>query len=32
MTLLGEPNDEGIPVIRDMLGPGEDSMVFEMKI
>ncbi len=29
MTLLGETNDDGIPVMKDYSGPGEDLVVFE---
>ena len=32
MRLLGEPNADGIPVVRDYRGPGEDRVVFEMAI
>lgn len=28
MTLQGEPNEEGIPVVRDYSGPGQDRVVF----
>jgi ribosomal protein S18 acetylase RimI-like enzyme len=28
MQLLGEPNERGIPVVRDYRGPGEDRVVF----
>ncbi len=28
MTLLGEPNEAGLPVIRDYAGPGQDRVVF----
>jgi GNAT superfamily N-acetyltransferase len=32
MRLLGEPNAEGIPVVRDYAGPGRDRVVFEKEI
>ena len=32
MTLAGEPNAEGIPVVKDYSGPGRDMVVFGMKI
>ncbi|MFC1947362.1 GNAT family N-acetyltransferase [Chloroflexota bacterium] len=32
MELLGEPNEEGIPVIRDYAGPGNDRVVFRKYI
>jgi GNAT superfamily N-acetyltransferase len=32
MELLGEPNEEGIPVVRDYSGPGIDRVVFRKKI
>ena len=32
MELLGEPNEEGIPVVRDYGGPGIDRVVFRKKI
>jgi GNAT superfamily N-acetyltransferase len=28
-TLLGEPNEEDVPVVNDYLGPGEPRVVFE---
>lgn len=28
MNLLGEPNENGIPVVRNYAGPGEDRVVF----
>ena len=28
MSLLGEPNEDGIPVVRDYSGPGEHRVVF----
>lgn len=30
MEMLGEPNSEGVPVVKDYLGPGKDSVVFRM--
>ena len=32
MELLGEPNEEGIPVIKDYAGPGNDRVVFRKYI
>jgi L-amino acid N-acyltransferase YncA len=32
MELLGEPNEDGIPVIRDYAGPGNDRVVFRKDI
>jgi ribosomal protein S18 acetylase RimI-like enzyme len=32
MQLDGEPNEEGIPVVRDYAGPGQDRVVFRKKI
>ena len=32
MELLGEPNKEGIPVIKDYAGPGHDRVVFRRNI
>jgi GNAT superfamily N-acetyltransferase len=32
MKLSGEPNEEGIPVVRDYSGPGIDRVVFKKKI
>ncbi len=32
MRLLGEKNENGIPVIRDYSGPGQDRVVFEMEL
>ncbi len=32
MTLLGEPNEQGIPVVKDYHSPGHDMVVFSMKI
>lgn len=32
MRLLGKKNAEGIPIIKDYAGVGEDRVVFEMKI
>ena len=32
MELLGEPNEEGIPVIKDYGGPGQHRVVFHKKI
>ena len=32
MELLGEPNEDGIPVMRDYAGPGNDRMVFRKDI
>ena len=32
MELLGEPNEEGIPVMRDYAGPGNDRVVFKKDI
>lgn len=32
MRLLGEPNIDGIPVVKDYKGPGEDRVVFEMDL
>ena len=32
MRLLGEPNAEGVPVIKDYAGPGRDRVVFEKEI
>ncbi|OGO31919.1 MAG: hypothetical protein A2Z29_05880 [Chloroflexi bacterium RBG_16_56_11] len=32
MELLGEPNDEGVPVMRNYSGPGIDRVVFRKKI
>ncbi len=32
MTLLGEPNAQGIPVVKDYHSPGHDMVVFTMKI
>lgn len=32
MELLGEPNEEGIPVIKDYAGPGNDRVVFRKDI
>jgi hypothetical protein len=32
MELLGEPNEEGIPVVKDHGGPGIDRVVFFKKI
>jgi GNAT superfamily N-acetyltransferase len=32
MSLLGEPNADGIPVVKDYAGPGLDRVVFEMEI
>lgn len=31
-TLLGKPNEEGVPVVHDYLGPGEPRVVFEKGI
>lgn len=28
MGMIGEPNEEGIPVVRDYSGPGQDRVVF----
>ncbi len=28
MDLLGEPNEDGIPVVKDYAGPGQDRVVF----
>ena len=32
MELLGEPNEEGVPVVKDYSGPGIDRVVFRKKI
>lgn len=32
MELIGEPNADGIPVIRDYAGPGNDRVVFRKNI
>jgi hypothetical protein len=32
MELLGEPNADGVPVVRDYSGPGIDRVVFRKKI
>ena len=32
MELSGEPNEEGIPMVRDYSGPGVDRVVFRKKI
>ena len=32
MKLLGEPNEEGVPVVRDYSGPGIDRVVFLKKM
>jgi len=32
MTLIGEENQDGIPVVKDYAGPGEDRVVFEKQI
>jgi hypothetical protein len=32
MELLGEPNEEGVPVVRDYSGPGIHRVVFHKKI
>lgn len=32
MRLLGEPNEEGVPVVKDYAGPGLDRVVFEREI
>lgn len=32
MTLSGQPNAEGIPVVKDYAGAGQDRVVFEMDI
>jgi len=32
MMLLGDVNPEGIPVVKDYAGPGEDRVVFEKEI
>ena len=32
MELLGEPNEEGIPVIKDYAGPGNDRVVFRKDV
>ncbi|MFC1920603.1 GNAT family N-acetyltransferase [Chloroflexota bacterium] len=32
MQLLGQPNEEGIPVVRDYSGPGIDRIVFVKRI
>jgi len=32
MRLLGEPNEEGVPVVRNYSGPGIDRAVFRKKI
>ena len=32
MALMGEPNEEGVPVVRDYGGPGIDRVVFRKKI
>lgn len=32
MKLLGEPNEDGIPVLRDYAGPGNDRVVFRTYI
>ena len=32
MTMLGEPNEEGIPVVRDYHSPGHDMVVFSMEV
>lgn len=32
MTLRGEPNADGVPVIRDYSGPGQDRVVFHLDI
>ena len=31
-SLLGEPNEEGIVVVRDYFGPGESRVVFEKQL
>jgi hypothetical protein len=32
MQLLGEPDERGIPVVKDRGGPGKDRIVFRMSI
>jgi GNAT superfamily N-acetyltransferase len=32
VSLLGEPNADGVPVIRDYSGPGQDRVVFHLDI
>ncbi len=32
MRLLGQPNAEGVPVVKDYAGPGKDRVVFEKDI
>jgi hypothetical protein len=32
MSLIGQPNADGIPVVQDYAGPGEDRVVFDMSI
>lgn len=32
MELLGEPDEEGIPIVRDYSGPGQHRVVFRRKI
>ena len=32
MAMIGEPNDEGVPVVKDYLRPGFDRVVFVMPI
>ncbi len=32
MQMLGKPNEEGVPVVRDYSGPGIDRVVFRKKI
>jgi GNAT superfamily N-acetyltransferase len=32
MRMEGEPNAEGVPVVRDYSGPGEDRVVFRMAV
>jgi len=32
MSLLGEPNEDGIPMIKDYSGPGEDRVVFKKEL
>lgn len=32
MTLLGDPNEDGVPVVKNYSGIGQDRVVFEMEI